>query len=61
MPNPKRRFSKTRTRKKRTHYKATVPQVAVCSNCGAPVRYHRVCDACGYYRGKEAIQKAQAV
>ena len=25
MPNPKRRHSKTRGRKRRTHYKATVP------------------------------------
>ena len=61
MPNPKRRFSKTRTKKKRTHYKAVMAQIAVCSNCGAPVRYHRVCDSCGYYRGKEAIPKVQAV
>ncbi|MDD3875952.1 MAG: 50S ribosomal protein L32 [Bacteroidales bacterium] len=61
MPNPKRRFSKTRTKKKRTHYKATVAQIAVCSNCGAPVRFHRVCGECGFYRGKEAVQKTAAV
>jgi large subunit ribosomal protein L32 len=61
MPNPKRRFSKTRTKKKRTHYKAVIAQISLCSNCGAPVRYHRVCDSCGYYKGKEAIAKEKAV
>ncbi|MDR2910576.1 MAG: 50S ribosomal protein L32 [Bacteroidales bacterium] len=55
MPNPKRKHSKTRRDKRRTHYKATAPTVAACSNCGAAVLYHRVCPECGYYRGKLAI------
>lgn len=59
MPNPTRRFSKTRTLKRRTHDKATDPTVAVCSNCGAPVLYHRVCPECGYYKGKPAIDKTE--
>ncbi len=58
MPNPKHRFSKTRTAKRRTHYKAVAPTVSTCSNCGASVLYHRVCPECGYYKGKLAIEKA---
>ncbi|KAF0198290.1 MAG: 50S ribosomal protein L32 [Bacteroidetes bacterium] len=58
MPNPKHRFSKTRTAKRRTHYKAIAPTVSICSNCGASVLYHRVCGECGYYKGKLAIEKA---
>jgi large subunit ribosomal protein L32 len=57
MPNPKRRFSKQRTKKRRTHYKAEAPTVSSCSNCGSAVQYHRVCPECGYYRGKLAIEK----
>jgi large subunit ribosomal protein L32 len=57
MPNPKRKHSKARRDKRRTHYKATAPTVAKCSNCGASVRYHRVCPECGFYRGKPAIEK----
>jgi large subunit ribosomal protein L32 len=57
MPNPKRKHSKTRRDKRRTHYKATPPTVAVCSNCGASVKYHRVCPECGFYRGKPAVEK----
>ncbi len=57
MAHPKRKISKIRSRKRRTHYKASVAQIIVCSNCGAPVRYHRVCNECGFYKGKETIEK----
>ena len=60
MPNPKHRHSRTRRDKRRTHYKAVAPTTASCSNCGATVKYHRVCPACGYYRGKLAIEKQVA-
>ena len=51
MAHPKRRQSKTRTRKRRTHDKAVAPTLAVCPNCGAFHIYHTVCPTCGYYRG----------
>lgn len=57
MAHPKRKTSKQRRNKRRTHYKATPPTVANCSNCGATVQYHRVCPECGFYRGKLAIEK----
>jgi large subunit ribosomal protein L32 len=57
MPNPKRKHSKQRTAKRRTHYKATAPTVSTCSNCGSSVQYHRVCPECCFYRGKLAIEK----
>jgi len=57
MAHPKRKHSKTTRDKRRTHYKATPPTVAACSNCGSSVQYHRVCPECGYYRGKLAIEK----
>jgi large subunit ribosomal protein L32 len=60
MPNPKHRHSRTRRDKRRTHYKAVAPTTASCSNCGATVKYHRVCPECGYYRGKLAIEKSVA-
>ncbi len=57
MAHPKHRHSKTRRDKRRTHYKAVAPTISKCSNCGAGVRYHHVCPECGYYRGKQAIEK----
>ncbi|MEI7980197.1 MAG: 50S ribosomal protein L32 [Bacteroidota bacterium] len=60
MPHPKHKISTTRRDKRRTHDKAIARATIVCSNCGAPVLYHRVCGECGYYRGKQAIVKATA-
>lgn len=60
MAHPKRKTSKTRRDKRRTHYKAEAPTLVICSNCGAPVKYHRVCSECGYYKGQLAIDKTVA-
>lgn len=56
MPNPKHKHSKTRTAKRRTHYKAIAPTVFQCPNCGEFIKYHHVCRQCGFYRGKLAIE-----
>lgn len=56
MAVPKRKTSKSRRDKRRTHYKAKAPAVAVCSNCGEPVRPHHVCDKCGFYSGKKILE-----
>lgn len=61
MPHPKRKHSKQRRDKRRTHYKASLPTLATCSNCGTTIVYHHVCPECGYYRGKKAIDKEVAV
>ena len=61
MAHPKRRQSKTRTAKRRTHDKAVAPTLAICPNCGEWHVYHTVCGACGYYRGKLAIEKEAAL
>ncbi len=58
MAHPKRRQSKTRTAKRRSHDKAALPTLAKCANCGAWHIYHTVCGECGYYRGKLAIEQA---
>ncbi len=61
MAHPKRKQSKTRTAKRRTHDKAVAPTLALCPNCGAWHVYHSVCGECGYYRGKLAIEPKAAL
>lgn len=61
MAHPKRKISKQRRDKRRTHYKAVAPTISTCSNCGASVLYHRVCAECGYYKGKLAIEQAEVI
>ena len=57
MAHPKRKISKTRRDKRRTHYKATSPQISVCSTTGESHLYHRAHWHEGklYYRGKVLI------
>ena len=61
MAHPKRKTSKQRKNKRRTHYKAAFQTLAKCSNCGATHKYHTVCPECGHYRGKLAIEKEAAL
>lgn len=53
MAVPKRRTSKTRKLKRRTHFKLAVPGMHPCPQCGEQKRSHRVCTSCGYYKGTE--------
>ena len=55
MAVPFRKVSKTRKRKRRTHYKINENQTTKCPKCGEAVRPHRVCPSCGYYKDKEVI------
>ena len=41
MAHPKRKQSKTRRDKRRTHYKAESQQLATCPTTGETHRYHR--------------------
>lgn len=56
MALPKRRHSKTRGRKRRTHYKIKASNPSACPNCGSPRLPHRVCANCGTYKGKEILE-----
>ena len=53
MPNPKRRHSKSRTAKRRTHDTLVATQSSDCPNCREPKPPHRACPHCGYYRGRQ--------
>ena len=55
---PKRRISRTRRDKRRTHWKLRAATVTSCFNCGQPARPHRVCRSCGHYRGRAYLEPA---
>lgn len=58
MAVPKRRHSKSRTRKRRSAYYNGLkePQLMECPNCGTPKVMHRVCTSCGHYRGRKVME-----
>ena len=59
MAVPKRRTSKSKQRKRRTHKKIGAPQISLCPQCQELKLSHRVCMDCGYYDGEEIIQMEQ--
>ncbi len=56
MAVPKKRTSKARKRKRRTHYKARAAASQPCPRCGDPKLPHRVCPTCGHYKGVEVVR-----
>jgi large subunit ribosomal protein L32 len=52
MAVPKKRVSKQRKRKRRTHHKAEEATLATCSKTGDPRVRHRVCPTSGMYRDR---------
>ena len=61
MAVPFRRTSKTKKRMRRTHLKKTAATVLSCPNCGEPIRAHRACTKCGFYKGKNVLVKDEVV
>ncbi len=59
MAHPKRKTSKTRRDKRRTHYKATIPTLSICKKTGETHIRHRAHWHEGklYYRGKVVLEK----
>lgn len=59
MAHPKRKISKSRRDKRRTHYKATPKQVAICPTTGEPHLWHRAYWHEGklYYKGQVVLEK----
>ena len=55
MALPKRKHSKSRRDKSRTHWKLSVPSLTKCPQCAQPVLPHHACTHCGYYRGRQVI------
>lgn len=58
MAVQQRRNSKTRTAKRRTHYKLTAPTITKCPVCGEYKRPHHLCE-CGDY-GKKVKEVVEA-
>ncbi len=56
MALPKRRHSKTRGKKRRTHWKVKLGGLQPCPQCKQPKTPHRVCAICGYYNGRPVIE-----
>ncbi|MCX7838713.1 MAG: 50S ribosomal protein L32 [Anaerolineae bacterium] len=52
-PLPKRKLSKGRRDRRRSHLALASPNLAVCPNCHKMYVPHRVCPHCGHYAGEQ--------
>ena len=55
MALPKRRHSKARRDKRRSHDALTPQPTSLCPECNQPKLPHRICQKCGFYNGKKVI------
>ncbi|MBR1673267.1 MAG: 50S ribosomal protein L32 [Fretibacterium sp.] len=57
MATPKRKTSHARTAQRKANWLGALraPKTASCPHCGEPVKAHHACPACGYYRGRKAV------
>lgn len=52
---PKRRISKSRRNRRRSHDALAKVHLVACPECGVMRRPHRVCPNCGTYRGRQIL------
>lgn len=56
MAVPKRKKSRSRTAQRAAQWKSQPETFAECPQCHQPKLPHRVCENCGYYGGRQAIE-----
>jgi large subunit ribosomal protein L32 len=61
MAVPKRKVSRARRDKRRSEVeKLSAPAFSTCENCNELKVPHRVCKACGFYKGSQVIAVKEA-
>lgn len=57
---PKRKTSKARKRKRRSHHALTPRGTVICSHCNQVALPHRVCANCGWYQGRQVVETEES-
>jgi large subunit ribosomal protein L32 len=55
MAVPKRKTSPSKRNMRRSHHALTPTKFQECPNCGELKLPHNMCQACGYYNGREIV------
>jgi large subunit ribosomal protein L32 len=57
MPVPKNRLGRSDQGHRRSQWKATLPTLTSCSNCGTAIETHVICPVCGFYKGRVVSER----
>jgi large subunit ribosomal protein L32 len=55
MAVPRNRTSNSKKNMRRSHHAMKAKNVHACNNCSTAVLPHTVCNACGFYNGKQVM------
>ncbi len=58
MAVPKKKMSRSRTRRRKAGWRLGAPRTVPCPQCRAPKLSHRACHECGTYKGREIVPEA---
>ncbi len=53
---PKHKVSRHQRGNRRRHQRLQAPTLVICPACGAWMQAHRVCKACGSYKGRQVMR-----
>ncbi len=56
MAVPKKKMSRSRTRRRKASWRLARPASVACERCGKPKLPHRACRECGTYAGREVVE-----
>jgi large subunit ribosomal protein L32 len=57
MAVPKKKVSKSKRNMRRAHHRLRPVNAVECPNCGEFKLPHHICQACGYYNGREVVAR----
>lgn len=57
MALPGHRRTSSHKRRRASHFALTTGAIAHCPKCDKPLRPHRACQFCGYYKGRQVVAK----
>lgn len=55
MAVPKKKMSRSRTRRRKAVWRLKAPRTSRCPQCNAAKLPHRACHECGTYKGRETL------
>lgn len=56
-PLPKRKTSRGRQHRRRSHLALSRPKLVPCPQCHEPRLPHHICPSCGNYKGSEVVKQ----